>query len=518
MIFKNSGETSSFGIALRSNSKAVMYLCKRGYCIKKDSISLEELSKLKSELRAVPRVDEKYDFGEKKSFPVYTESKEVLCIPKMFGIMHYGIPASLSNYSGKEWNISIPFVGELYDNQKEPVQKLLKSLNNIGGGLLSCGVGCGKSILALYTISQLKGKTIIIVNSISLLNQWKEEIKTFLPNARVGIIQGKYLHNSDDYDITIAMIQTLSKDKLTSEAFNSYRIAIYDEIHLVGSEIFSKVLFKVCCKYSIGLTATPIRSDGCENVFKWHIGEVVYASTAVRDGMPPIIIRKCLSSEYYQDCVDKNDKINYTGMISKLLEMKSRNKFIINTIKEVCKDPNRKILVLSERRRHLEVLFKLLSEANVSFTFGLHLGAMKDEVLAKARSCQVILATFASFSVGVSEKMLNTLLLCSPKKYNPNEKETGKKENMILNQIIGRIFRINHTERNPIIIDIQDDFSVYRNQSRGRNIFYKTFFKKAINKYDRINLDNGEISESTCLIGSNSQEIGIDFGEKCMIE
>ena len=61
-----------------------------------------------------------------------------------------------------------------------------------------------------------------------------------------------------------------------------------------------------------------------------------------------------------------------------------------------------------------------------------------------------------------------------------------------LNQIVGRIFRMDHIERNPIIIDLQDNFSVYKTQAKSRVIFYKQHFTNGIFEDMSIDLDAHE--------------------------
>ena len=83
------------------------YLSKRGYVIRKDSISDKELKFLKTTLVARPLQDDKYTFFNKQdnSFPIYIETKNKIYIPKMFGINRYGFPESLmSNYTGIKWD------------------------------------------------------------------------------------------------------------------------------------------------------------------------------------------------------------------------------------------------------------------------------------------------------------------------------------------------------------------------------------------------------------------------------
>ena len=63
------------------------YLSKRGYVIKKDSITSEEMKFLKNHLRATPLQDDKYANYNKEdpSYQIYTETKNKLYLPKMYG-------------------------------------------------------------------------------------------------------------------------------------------------------------------------------------------------------------------------------------------------------------------------------------------------------------------------------------------------------------------------------------------------------------------------------------------------
>ena len=265
--------------------------------------------------------------------------------------------------------------------------------------------------------------------------------------------------------------------------------------HNFSSKIFSSIFFKLTSEYSIGLTATPQRSDGCEYVFKWHIGDIVYESPKIeREGLAPIIKTLLLNSKEYKEIKVENkytnqEQIQYTSMLSDLLNMESRNKLLINILKTVIEGDNkRRILLLSERRTHLQMLKNLLDEdMSITFTYGLFIGSMKIKDLERSKSCTVILATYKAFSEGVSEKGLNTLILASPKKYIDNsvlKNENSKKDSGSLVQITGRIFRKIHTDIHPVIIDLQDNFSVFRAQLNSRNIFFKKFFSNSLfNKY-----------------------------------
>ena len=505
------------------------YLSKKGYVIKKMESNDEMITKIKKELVARPLTDSKFNFNQ-PSYRVYIETKNKIYLPKMYGIQEFGLPENiLKNYEGKKWDHDIDFKGTLFSNQEILVEVLLNACHEKSGGILQAGTGTGKTFCALYVLSKLKYKTIVVVNKVSLMKQWESEIGRFLPDANVGFIQGQKNIDIHDKDIVIAMLQSLAKIDYPDELFDDFGVTIVDEAHNMSSQSFSKVFFKLCSKYNIGLTATPTRSDGCEYVFKWHLGDIVYQTDSnVRTGKPPIVKLLQMNSSDYKEVFITNEysgesRIQYTSMISELVIMEKRNKLIMELIKS-CYTEKRKTLILSDRRNHLMILKKMLdNDLSVTFTYGLFLGSMKIQDLEKSKSCDVILATYSAFGEGISERDLDTLILITPKKFIGHLKNKTKNESFKLEQIVGRIFRKEHVERNPLIIDIQDNFSVYRHQNKGRVVFYKQHFKNAIYQYESINLDDYDVKDITtdCIVSKNKnkmiEEVASQF-DKCIIE
>jgi superfamily II DNA or RNA helicase len=479
------------------------YLSKYGYVLQKQNIEPEELQLIKQELVGRPLTDDKYMFFNKKdnTFKVYTETKNKIYIPKMYGIRKYGYPLiENKSYIGNNWDKKIPFIGSLYPIQQEACSKLLEELmTGSSGGILSLGTGLGKTISSLYVLSQLGGKTLIIVNKISLLKQWESEIKKFLPQAKIGFIQGQKNVDTNDKDIVLGMLQSLGRIDYPDSLFEEFNTILVDEIHNICSRVFSKVLMKISCKYTIGLSATPKRSDACEYIFKWFIGDIVYQSHGTRQGLPPIINNIKIDSSEYREISTENritgqKQIQYTSMLSELITMEKRNKLIIEIIKERVKE-GRKILLLSDRREHLKILKILLDKELTTFTYGLFLGQMKISDLEKSKASDVILATYQAFGEGISEKDLDTLILATPKKFIGHIKSSAKAESGKLEQIVGRIFRKEHVEKNPVIIDFNDNFSVYKNQYRQRQVFYKQHFSEILFKEQSIKLDDIKLDQ-----------------------
>ena len=486
------------------------YLSKNGYTLIKSNVASSELHFLKKELVARPSSDERFAV-EQRSFPIYIETPSRLYIPKMYALNRYGsADFSKDDYNGAVWDRDLEFTGSLYDYQLEPVNVLLDNLHEKGGGILSLKTGFGKTYCSLYVLCKLQVKTLVVVNKISLMNQWREEIASVIPDARVGIIQGqKAVVN--DCDIVIGMLQSISKIDYPRELFQDFGCIIVDECHHTSSFQFSKVLKKVCCKYTIGLTATPIRADSCEYVFKWFLGDVVYIGENIRAGLHPILNTIKIQSEDYRTIENENTgRIQFSSMISELIQLPKRNRLIVEIVKKFVTE-GRQILVMSDRRAHVKIIQKLLdNDPSVTFTYGLFIGGMKHTQLECTKRCNVILATTNAMAEGVSIKDLDTLFMITPKKFVSGEPVPGgKKDTGLMEQTVGRILRKSHTERHPLIIDIHDVHGVYSSQFNGRRKFYKSHFNELGYRNQSIDLDLLELDDITydCLKTTSTRGI-----------
>ena len=374
------------------------------------------------------------------------------------------------------------------------------------------------TFMTINVISKLKIKTLVIVNKISLMHQWHSELKRFIPGIEVGFIQGQKNVDVEDKHVVIAMLQSLARVDYPDSLFNDIGLTVIDEIQNTPSRGFSKVLGKLSSQYTIGLSATPKRSDGCEYVFQYHIGDIIYKSQVKRKGLKPILNTITINSSEYKEIMSQNkntgqSQIQFTSMLTDLIQMPKRNQLILEIIKDLVLRESRKILVLSDRREHLKSLKLLLdNDLHSNFTYGLFLGQMKQSDLERSRASQVILATFSAFGEGVSEKDLDTLILTTPKKFIGHLKKSTKNENGKLEQIVGRIFRKDHTEKHPMIIDLHDNFSVYKIQSNQRRTFYKSHFTTSILENNKIDLDDYDIKDinTTCIQRTKKTEIRKD--------
>ena len=201
------------------------YLGPKGYTIKKEFLDIEELNLIKKELTVSAYVP-KSSLAKPTPFPIYRESRKKIYIPKFYGLENYGEPEAIITPEGK--NINVKFKGSLRDYQKPVVNKWLKAARKKGCGLIEADCGAGKTCMAIWLISQLQKKALIIVHKEFLLNQWKERIEQFMPDAKIGRIQGPVI-DIEGKDIVIGMLQSLSMKDYEQSMFLDFGFTIIDE-------------------------------------------------------------------------------------------------------------------------------------------------------------------------------------------------------------------------------------------------------------------------------------------------
>ena len=474
-----------------------------GYAVRKDSLTKDQVDKIRKELTVSPKQQGRF-VKQADSWPVFMESNSRYYLPRMWGLAEFGKAESDILVDGKALREDLKFVGKPYDYQT----KIIDNFVDVGAnGLICVPCGRGKTFMAISIAARIGRKFMVIVDKEFLLQQWSGELRALMPGIRIGVIQEnkkqigeveqepltipqlkeklkekglkvggtkeellRRLHEANggvreaplEYDCCIAMIQTLVQRDFAETDFRPFGFAIFDECHHLGASNFSRALFKIQTKYMLGLSATPTRDDGLTKVFEWFLGTPVYWEK-VREADPDVIVKKVdFESDdptYNDEPRDFRGEMMLSTLLTNVLQCEERNQLIDTVLADLCKEKDRRILVLSERKSHLQRIENGLPNGT---TVGYYIGGMKEEEREEgARTAQVLLGTYAMASEAMNIKTLNTMIMASPRKK--------------IEQSTGRILRIQKDARTvqPIIVDIVDSHGVYQGQWLKRRTYYK---------------------------------------------
>ena len=429
------------------------YLGFKGYSIYKNSLSLKEQVFIREELNVKPYIPKSPITAE--PFPIYRESPNKFYVPRQFGLSNYGLPNEVKITDGKEINIS--FKGELRPNQQIIIDKYLNYLKENFGGLLDIYCGFGKTVLALKIITMLKLKTLIIVHKGFLMDQWEERIHQFIPEAKVGKIQGQII-DIENKDIVIGMLQSLSMKEYPDDQFSDFGLLIVDEVHHISAEIFVRALQKIVTKHTLGLSATMNRKDGLTKVFKMFLGEIIHKEKRKDENtvLVKAINYKVNDEDFNRIEYDYRGNPKFSTMISKLCTFNPRSELILKIVKtEININPEQQILILAHNKNLLTYLFKAIEHRNIA-SVGYYVGGMKQNDLKNSESKKIIIATYSMAAEALDIKSLTTLVLATPK--------------TDIEQAVGRILRVKHSS--PLILDIIDQHDLFKKQWLKRRAFY----------------------------------------------
>ena len=432
-----------------------------GYGILKNDTDL--VTKLKEELTMTPNINFSLQTDSPKSFPIYTENDKRIYIPRYYGLQHYGLPDKCTLPEGIHCE-NLKFEGTLREQQLEPVQKFITAASDPlkRGGIISVPCGFGKTIMSVYIACHFKKKTMFVSHKDFLNQQFLETVKQFVPNAKVGLIKQSKV-DVEDKDIVIASLQSLAMRDYDLNIFKQFGLVIIDEVHHLGAEVFCRAFQKLNVSMILGLSATLNRKDGMRKVFEYYIGKSVYKYVKQEKVEVNVEMHKYFDPDVSYSAVKQlwNGKPNNSAMINNICSFMPRTMYIINILKRILRnEPDRKILILSERRQQLTTFEELVIKEGLVKEVGYYVGGLTQSALDISASKQIILATFQMAAEGMNIPTLNTVIFASPISD--------------VQQSLGRILREKPSERKyvPLCIDIWDEFSLFTRKGYTRIKYY----------------------------------------------
>lgn len=272
-------------------------------------------------------------------------------------------------------NIKVNFKGELRKEQKQALSEMLKFDN----GILHAATAFGKTVVCGAIIAEKKVNTLIILESSSLMEQWKESLEKFLdideelPEYKtktgrtrvrkelIGRLQGA--HDSMTGIIDIAMAGSLCKKGEFHNLLNQYGMIIVDECHHAASDTISNVLREAKAKYVYGVTATPKRGDGLEKINYMLLGPIRYSCTA-KEKAKSQEIAHLVYTRFTRAVAPRGvmtEKMHPNEAYDIIHNNDMRDEQILRDIKE-CVSAGRTPVVLSRYKDHSEKLYEQVKD------------------------------------------------------------------------------------------------------------------------------------------------------------
>ena len=238
------------------------------------------------------------------------------------------------------------------------------------------------------------------------------------------------------------------------------RVIITGNCHKLSAPTFSQSLPQFWSKYRLGLSATPRRKDGYENVFRYHIGDICNPDTAQSIKPDVYIIRYDNIESHHSGCV-WGGALSLGRYYNKIAKIWHRNNMIANITVALAKK-GKDVLVLSDRLLQLEALDSLLRQSGID-DIGIFTGQKK-----KGLDRKILLATYGSAGLGADIPRLSAVVFATPR--------------VDVEQPMGRVLREAKDEP-QIVVDIIDTRSTIMQQwGYARMHFYKKNAGKIIYK------------------------------------
>lgn len=315
--------------------------------------------------------------------------------------------------------------------------------------IINANVSFGKTFTAIAVATKLKQKTLVIVHTVILRDQWVEEIKKTL-----GITPGIIGSGKLDYissPIVIANIQTLRKHvNLLRDTFG---LVIVDECHHTPAKIFEETLDGFRARYKIGLSATLGRRDFKHILLPDYFGKNIYKPPSENQMEPYVFIIKSGIT------FNSNPMIPWANKVNELVSRPEYLDLVVSTANSFA-NKGHKVLIVSDRVEFLDRCQNILEERSVLVTSQTKNRDELHEEL-KLGNKDILNGSISIYKEGVSLNYLSCVILAAP-----------INNVHLLDQLSGRIMRIYPDKLQPVIVDIVLKGNTARNQARTRAGFY----------------------------------------------
>ncbi|OHC65243.1 MAG: hypothetical protein A2040_08905 [Rhodocyclales bacterium GWA2_65_19] len=307
--------------------------------------------------------------------------------------------------------ISLNFLGALRPEQDRAMKAVLAHEL----GFLVAPPGAGKTVMGCYAAVQRGLPTLILADKKPLLEQWRKQLTALLglTSGEIGQVGGGRDRQSGVVDL--AMMQSLARRDDLADFFRPYGFIIHDECHHVPAATFEACMREASARCILGLTATPYRRDGLEDIITMQCGPIRHRMEEDRS-----TLRLDLNIRETEFALQSNGETPIQEIFKELVLDENRNTQIEQDVLAAL-SRGRRCLILSHRKEHCRLLAERLTGKGKA-PFVLHGGQGKKERTAILKSIQdtprdkdlIVVATGQYLGEGFDCPRLDTLFLTFP--------------------------------------------------------------------------------------------------------
>lgn len=353
------------------------------------------------------------------------------------------------NYEIVDKRIEKPIVFPEFKFDLRPSQKQVHD-DISDNAIINAWVSWGKTFTGLAIAGKLGQKTLVIVHTVPLRNQWAKEVEKVY-GIKPGIIGSGRVEL--DSPIVIGNTQSLYRniDKIRKE----FGTIILDEMHHVSSPTFSKIIDTNYCRYKIGLSGTVERKDGKHVVFRDYFGSKMYQPPKENFMVPSVDII--------------NTDIRFldgarTPWANRVTALANNDEYrhLVAMLAAAYAAKGHKVLVVSDRVHFLQRCAELAGEKAICVTGEVpheERETLINEIYTNNKN--ILFGTQSIFSEGISVNILSCIILGTPINNEP-----------LLTQLIGRVIRQQENKLSPKIVDIHLKGNTAMRQASNRVGYY----------------------------------------------
>lgn len=415
------------------------------YTLPRAAMSAETYALLRGTLRTRPKPS--YHMGRRvdKSWDLFVEERGCIAIPRALGLLLVGaVPPERRRI------VEAPVVYEepampLLDreaaaarfksDQETHVTGLVDDLvtqadgpAGFGSAIYSIPTGHGKTASAIHLTARLGQRTLFVVPSESLFDQFEREVHKFLgQELAVGRMwtsnRRKWTKGLAACPVVLTTAASAAAAAVDTEGFG---LVVVDEAHMCCTAERKRLFLRFPAKYLVLLTATPERaSNHCGAYLEWLGGKLscyvrVDFSNNRWGGVDVVELASPFSplKEVTSKGDDGRQYVHQAVMLAKIMRHRERTAWLCREVARMVRDEDRHVVCLGVRVEHLEEVAARLRKAH-DVDAGVLVGTHSDgrpqtaDERSRALEARVLVAYNSLGAQALDLPRLDTLLILS---------------------------------------------------------------------------------------------------------